>query len=371
MRNGIVIAMCVGFAWGSAASAQVTGLVLQSQAQLQFDPATDIGTGGLLTYSGPSLVGVVYDGVASTSQYQVQTLLQPTDIEFSNGATASGPYQYSTTTTSIGITFTNDAQIPVRPQLQSVIDPGGFGIYLGNTAGCAIATTAGCPQVTPASGLTFANLTRNGAPPAGADLGGASFSFTISSGSNVMESLSGSITLYYNAADPSSPIVVTNLAGLAATLTNFGLETPAGSSSAIGYNWGQTNLSVNFPPGLVPPGASDSLTYTTVVSSYSRADCAAACELVAYGGFGDPIALGGGSGGDEAVRQLLSPLGAPGDDLIKGVTYTDFYYGLPTYKDGILSLPFAVGVPEPAGWALMLLGSGLLGQHLRRRRALA
>jgi hypothetical protein len=168
------------------------------------------------------------------------------------------------------------------------------------------------------------------------------------------------------------PIVVTNLGALASTLAHFGLETPPGSSSAIGYNWGATGLLVDFPPGLLDPGASASLTYKTVVSSYSRADCADACGLVAYGGFGDPIGLSGGSGGGEArAAGGFSPSFSPaGDsDLIQGVTYKEFAYGLPTFQDGVLSLPLLTPVPEPSAWALTLLGTGLLGAGLRRRRA--
>jgi hypothetical protein len=369
MRNEIVVVAFTLLVLASAASAQVTGVVTQSVAQLHFDPAVaHFGERGVLTYSGDDVTGLAYDGVASTSEYHVIAQLQPTDIKFSNGATASGAYQYSTTTTSIVVNFTGNS----RPRLVSVIDPGGFGIYLGDTSGCELSATAGCPQVTSASGLTFADLTRDSDAPAGTALGGATFSFTVASGSQVMEHLSGSITLFYNTADPSSPIVVTSVGGLATGLTNFGLETPPGSSSAIGYNWGQTDLSVPFPAN---PRASNSLTYTTVVSSYSLADCAAACQLVAYGGFGDPIHLSGGSGGDEAVpRDGLAAFGVipdGGPDLINGVSYSDYYFQLPTYANGVLYLlPFA-GVPEPAGWALVLLGTGVLGHRLRRRRAAA
>ena len=374
MRNhALLLVATVALAGvGGSAAAQVTGVVTQATAALQFNPGVDFGTGGLLTYTGENITGLSYDGSFSTSQYQVTSNLQPNNIVFANGATATGPYQYSTTTTSIAVTFTNNDPAAVQPKLVSTITPGGFGFYVGNTSGCLPFMTAGCPQSDPATGVTFASLTRDATAPTGTDLGGATFTFTISSGSTVLENLTGSLTLFYNPANPTSPIVVSNLGALAATLSNFGLETPVGSPSAIGYNWQATPLLVT-DPTIVAPGGSDTLTYTTTVASYSRSDCALNCELVGYGGFGDPIGLSGGSGGKNARIGGLSSLGfapAGGNGLIQGVNYQQFYYGLPTFEDGNLVLPLeTVSVPEPAAWALMLLGTVALGGRLRGRRA--
>jgi len=379
MRNhAVFFAAAITFAgMAGIAAAQVTAVVTQADAALQFNPGVDFGTGGLLTYTGTNITGLSYDGSFSTSQYQVTANLQPTEIDFANGATATGPYQYSTTTTSIAVTFTNNGPTAVQPQLQSTITPGGFGFYVGDTSGCAPFVTAGCPQTAPATGVTFASLTRDTNAPTGTDLGGATFTFTVSGASGVLESLTGSLTLYYNAANPSSPIVVSNLGALSTTLSNFALETPAGSSSAIGYDWQATPLLVT-DPTTVAVGASDTLTYTTTVASYSRADCSAACELIGYGGFGDPIGLSGGSGGSNGRRasgvSSLTPGFAPAasNGLIQGVNYTQFEYGLPSYEDGVLSLPLlgaATSVPEPGAWTLLLLGFSLLGGGLRTRRA--
>jgi hypothetical protein len=367
MRTTLIVAAFGWLAVGGAASAQVTGVVTQSTAQLQFNPGVDFGVNGVLNYAGQNESGLVYDGGASTTNYQVSTVLAPKEIQFANGATASGLYAYSSTTTSIAVKFTNDGAVAVVPQLQSTILPGGFGFYVGDTSGCQIFSTASCSQVTPASGLGFKDLAPNPGGPGGNAMAGTSFTFTISDDTTTIESLSASLTLEYNAADPGSPIVVPQLTGFASSLADFGLVTPPGSSSAIGYQWGQTGLTVNFPSGLLAVGASDTLNYTTVVNTYALASCDAACGIVSYGGFGDPIGKSVGAG-----ENVVRPFGARPDvvSTIGGVSspYEKFGYALPTFSGRVLSL-IGSAVPEPASWGLMLLGIGLAGVRLRRRTA--
>ncbi|HEX7947292.1 MAG TPA: PEPxxWA-CTERM sorting domain-containing protein, partial [Phenylobacterium sp.] len=48
-------------------------------------------------------------------------------------------------------------------------------------------------------------------------------------------------------------------------------------------------------------------------------------------------------------------------------------FGIPTFQDGTLrfvSIDTTGGVPEPATWAMMILGFGGIGAVLRRRRVL-
>ena len=368
MRGAILIAAVGLLIPAGVASAQVTGVVTQSTAELRFNPGVDFGTGGVVTFTGQNETGQTYDGGSSTSDYQVTTLLAPNEIHFANGATSAGAYTYSSTTTSIAVSFKNDGPVAVTPQLQSTILPGGFGFYVGDTNGCQPFTTASCPQVTPASGVGFKDLTHNPDAPAGIDLGGASFSFTISDDNSVIMSLSAFIRLDYNAADPASPTIVTSLTGFASSLTNFGLLTPFGSGSAIGYQWGETGLLVTFPSGPLAPGDSDTLSYTTVVSTYTLAGCDVACALVAYGGFGDPIGKSGGTGSDALGGPTTLASAATTSGVVRsigGVSYGNFNYHRPTYVNGVLN--FTAAVPEPAGWGLALLGMGLVGAGMRRR----
>lgn len=369
MRSAMFMATVSLVVMGGAACAQVTGIVTQSTAELRFNPNVDFGNSGVVTHTGQNEAGLIYDGGASTSNYQVTTLLAPNDIHFANGATSAGNYTYSTTTTSIDVKFKNDGPAAVTPQLQSTILPGGFGFYVGDTSGCPPFTTASCSQVPPTSGIGFKNLTRSAAAPAGIDLGGTSFTFTISDGGSVIESLSASIRLDYNAADPASPTIITNLTGFASSLANFRLLTLEGSGSAIGYQWGETGLLVNFLSGPLAPGDSDTLNYTTVVSTYTLAGCDAACTLVAYGGFGDPIGKSGGTGSNAVGSPTTLAGAAPpngGVRPIGGVSYGNFNYNRPTYVNGVLNFTGSA-VPEPAGWGLALLGMGLVGMSLRRR----
>lgn len=369
MPKAISIAAFALLVLAGAAQAQVTGVVTQSTASLRFNPGVDFGTGGVVTYSGQNETGLVYDGGASTSNFQVTTLLAPNDIHFANGATSSGPFTFSTTSTSIAVSFRNDGPAAVTPQLQSTILPGGFGFYLGDTSGCQVFNTASCPQAAAASGLGFKDLTPNPGASSGTELGGASFTFTISDDTSVIESLSAFIRLDYNAADPASPTLVTSLTGFASSLANFRQLTPTGSDSALGYQWDETGLLVNFLSGPLAPGDSDTLNYTTVVSTYTVANCDAACSLVAYGGFGDPIGKSGGTGTNVVGGPtILAGRAAPGGVVgsIGGVSYGKFNYNRPTYVNGVLSFT-ASAVPEPASWGLGLIGMGLVGLGLRRR----
>ena len=54
-------------AWGTSAPAQVTGVVTDSTAQLQFDPSfSDFGVNGLLTYEGTTEMHTLVLGQALT-----------------------------------------------------------------------------------------------------------------------------------------------------------------------------------------------------------------------------------------------------------------------------------------------------------------
>ncbi len=119
----------------------------------------------------------------------------------------------------------------------------------------------------------------------------------------------------------------------------------------------------NVSTGLIlPPGMSDDPGLVNLVFTYHGPDFDASGGpfadinfngLMAKSTFGD---LTQGIFSAQAVKNNgLGPGGA----------------GTPAYNTGFVTVPGALGVPEPASWALMLMGFGLAGASLRRRRAAA
>ena len=148
MRTTLIVAALGWLALGGAASAQVTGIVTQSAAQLSFNPADGIGVNGVFNYAGSNETGLICDGEDSTTNYKVSTVLAPNDIQFANGGTATGAYAYSSTTTSIAVSFTNDGPLAVTPQLESTILPGASA-FMSTTPAAA---TCPAPPAVPRSG---------------------------------------------------------------------------------------------------------------------------------------------------------------------------------------------------------------------------
>jgi hypothetical protein len=72
-----------------------------------------------------------------------------------------------------------------------------------------------------------------------------------------------------------------------------------------------------------------------------------------------PISTTGGTGGPPVLSNIPGPGGGGG-----GGVYTP-----PTTLATPEAPPLAVSVPEPASWAMMLLGFALMGRTLRRRGA--
>jgi hypothetical protein len=347
-----------------AAHADVNGVVTGAQANLQFDPyLSGLGVNGALSFQGGNEAGLAYDKELSTGAYVVTTETKPNYIVFSNGATASGGLASVTTTTTIAITFTNTGDEAVRPKLVSTIDPAGLGLYIANISGCDQSKIASCPQVNPgaASFNTIQMIPNGGLSP----LGGASVSMTISDSFSTLKSISAAMELDQSA---KGAFIKTNFSGSALDLNSFGLSAASDGLTLMGYSWNMTDIAVDFPNTLAP-GASDTLTYTTTVTSYVSAICSPNCGLVAYAGFGDPIGKGGGGGNirHDTVLDGDTTLGAD------GVGYDAFGFALPVFENGKLdlspvSLPAGV-VPEPATWGLILAGFGCVGLALRRRSA--
>ena len=188
--------------------------------------------------------------------------------------------------------------------------------------------------------------------------------------------MNGSLQL----SEDGSLIISYDLADAAAKLNGFGLQTPPAGGPipyhSLGYNW----LETGFDAGGLFETSFQTITYRTSVFSYVNGPCLSgrdgvdagvtAC-LVAYSGFGDPI----GRGVSElSVADLGSSMVLGGidvfnhgdDDLIDGVHFSPFTINAPRIVGNTL---FVGGdVPEPATWAMMILGFGSIGAVMRRRR---
>lgn len=283
--------------------------------------------------------------------------------------------------------------------LHSTITPAGMGFYVANVSGGCIQTGT-CPQVDPLSTYDFTDFA------AVADGAFAHVEFDFQVFSNFVPPLSfegplplptslyglqGSMTLGVD----GSLIIFENL-GNAIEVLGAQQDTPfadcftaancndSGNVGTIGfhslgYSWGETA----FDTSTVLPGYDlQTVTYVARVSSDSRTPCLSgrggvdlgvtAC-LIAYAGFGDPI----GAGDIDAFSLLggVMPFNHGVNSSITRLNFGSFTIETPQIRGGQLVIGDAVGgppgIPEPATWAMMIMGFGFLGTVLRRRRAYA
>ena len=348
----------------AAAQAQVTGIVTESTASLVFRPDVN-GVPIRQDYSGNVLSDSSGDAnFGSGASFASTSNLAPGVVEFKNGNASAGMFVYSTSRTLVDISFTNDGERTVRPTLHSTIAPAGLGLFV---AGDCQSNVAGCSIDDSFAGdfRTFDDFNGSSLAPVTDAIAGASFSFRIIGNGVTLYELKGSVTL---TDDPNQPlnILSSDLGAAAAALNGFTMQTVAGSRNEYGFGWDATDIDVAFAPGtLLAPGDSATLTYETIVDTYSRADCfkqrTAAC-LVAYSSFGDPVGRGGGASPNLMANARLAAASS-------GVAFQAFDFAKPTFVDGTLSYTLLPStVPEPANWAMMLAGLGLVGGVMRRRR---
>jgi hypothetical protein len=348
----------------SAAQAQVTGVVAHSSATVQFRPGAEPGDTGVQVFNGAQLAGSLGDNPwGSGASFASTSKVQQDFIEFQNGNAAGGAFSYLTSRTVVDISFTNDGDMAVTPSLHSTITPAGIGLFTGATC---LSDLTQC-----SAGDTFPGDFRDfqGFSPEGPtnDIAGASFTFRISGDGETLYELQGSLGLAFDPISGAN-VLVSDLDAARGALSGFRTVSTPGDTHEFGFAWDATDFEVNFPKGtLLEPGESSTLTYETIVHSYSRTGCfellTGAC-LLAYSSFGDPIGRGGTTRPSFARLAAATP---PSDEL----GFDSFRFQTPTFKDGVLSyhlLPPGSAVPEPATWAMMITGFGLIGAAARRRR---
>jgi hypothetical protein len=371
--------------FGSAAEAVVTATLVQNNATTdldltgKIDPALlnadriDVSTSG----RNNSIGGVTFEALSS---------LDSDSILFKNGVIGIGTR--SSATIGVAITFTNDSGVAYRPVLQSTLLAAGMGVGV-TTAQAPLefdprATTLECnpAQLKNCGGVRESTLE---ASPYYFGQSSAGFEFDISVGDLSIYSLTGGVTT-------QNGRISTDFAQAQSVLNNF--TSVRDDFYGVGYTWDDTIVDILFPE-ILAPGESVTAVYTirTWVDvqagglSVGVDDRIQNSLLMGYASFGDP------TGGKKTTtsRGMFNALADDGIgiDGINTSSYATFK--LPTRErlvrndDGSYSAisvfdgettfvdrdptPYGApaGVPEPAGWAMMLAGFGLVGAVLRRR----
>jgi hypothetical protein len=295
---------------------------------------------------------------------------------FEQPVTGSYIQMYSESGVNIGIA--NGAGL----SLHSTITPAGFGFYVADVTdnpGCVL--TSSCAEVSPLSSIGLHSF------GAGLDSGTVfaevGFDFFVTDFGGCVEFACLSQTLYSVTGRLSLTaggiLIDSDLTDAMAKLNEFQLVTPERTGDEIYHSLGYGWLETEFNSTLSLLGSTNQLVqYYTDVYSYSSAPCLEGTGdeagrtfcLVAYSGFGDPI--GAGDVFADALAFGLGDVGVFNHDAehpINGLSFSAFTIDTPLISGNTL----VVGgtVPEPATWLTMILGFGLLGSVLRRRRAFA
>jgi len=377
-RLGFAIACCALLA-ATSAQAQVTSVTGNASTNLNLGSATGV-------YPMGAFVENIKSGGSS---FDSNVTIDPKLVSFESGIAMAGSNLIKTTSsTSVNITFMNNTTATQNNvQLDSTIIPAGLGFYLADTpAACGF---TGCPLTT--SGFTFSDLHAQGGGGSGGGgqsgglvLASVGFDFAVLNDGAQIYHLNGALNLM---SQGGVTFIQQDFGDAPSILNNFAQVTPVGSQNSLGYAWDATNIALNL--GNLAAGASKTVTYVTTVNSLSKLDClstssskgAASSDtcLLAYSGFGDPVGRGGGIDSLAATSALFFSLiggaAAPSTDTGGGITDINFSpatFNFPTYNNGVLGFQVVSGgVPEPATWISLILGFGLLGTMLRRRRGFA
>ena len=151
---------------------------------------------------------------------------------------------------------------------------------------------------------------------------------------------------------------------LAAAAAAISLSAPA-AATAVNYNFGGAGsgfMALNLTGGTY---ALDTLSLTLGTATFN----AAGSTLTP----GSPYFLGGNLNGDTVVVSNTNDYFFLFDPASSSQTASLLQYanvGTPGVLGGNLTITqVAAAVPEPASWALMLLGFGAIGVAMRRRKA--
>jgi hypothetical protein len=352
---------------GTVAHAQTGG---GSITNIQHDAGTTYSVGDGATFPVGQGSGTAFANTATTppgTSYNSFVTVAPSTITFESANAGSNANTNSFSQVSFDVTNNTGHAV----NFNSTITAAGLGFYLADISGGCLYS---CPQAT---GHTFNELGDGGA--------NVGFNFSVTQSrpgfdNSLLYGLSGSLEIGRDGA--TAPLFLFDNLGNAdvgprSVLSNFGDATGndftgnIAAASGIGYVWDATDISFG-----IGADVNQTLTYSTSVFSNSGSSCIANTTicLVAYSGFGDPVGRGGDVTAFASLANFASFADGPSfngpNGLITGITFGPTTLDTPTFGPNGVTFG-GPGVPEPATWMTLILGFGLLGGTLRRRRTVA
>ncbi len=322
---------------------------------------------GVETFSGSGLVVYRAGSPADGGGFEAEVDERPESIFFRNGAISLGAIGVIASSTRLDIRLTNDTAGPLTfRSFDSVIIPAGFGFY-------TTAVTGGCSPLTPTAcgsalgpAAEFASLVRPAPAGPGGLLGRVGFAFQVLVDGEVQFDLASSLAIAHDPLGGVNRLVESFGAG-PSVLAGWRVNAPPGEPGVIGYAWDATSFTVDLGGRVLAPGETQTITYVSSVFAESYAVSTAglgSLGLLGYSAFGDPPIGRPGGGGSLRSFEAGRFAGA-----IQGLEIGGFTFVYPYWDEGRLVYPPAGGlVPEPAAWALLIAGFGLVGGMARRRR---
>jgi hypothetical protein len=278
----------------------------------------------------------------------------------------------ATSLTEVNISVTGDNPDGEIDRLVSTIFESTFGFYVGRFGDdplCAGESLPTCAGVATGSGFAEAQLQLN---PTRTGMAGTNFSFSVLVDGVEARSIGGSITMFVDNGVVSFVEEFGSGDDALGTALN-GFELIANDNYAYIYQWDKTPFTALFDD---PIGFGDSavVTYRITTESWTQSRSNDANSIIAFACFPDPVGRPGGSlsGMLAASFDLGNPNDATCDDYTDEAGNPERRYSvfLPQIKDGAIVME-PPAIPEPATWAMMIAGFGLVGAAARRRRTAA
>lgn len=325
--------------------------------------------------NGPSSL-YLNDYLGQGTGYSAFTDTDSNYIYFESGSMTAGAGNASRSVTEVAIDLSADAGTGPIDRLVSSVFGSTFGFYISEFGAgdpsCAGITLPSCGLAN--SGAGFGELFNKVA--VGASIATSSIAFDVLLDGVTVRSLAGKITMIASGGGQVSFVedFGSGADSLSSALSNFRFD--GVDNYAYGYSWDDTAFTALFSD-VIEVGEAGTVTYRITTETLSLADAriSSSNAVIAYACFPDPVGRGGGNNSSEAARGSVGAMNLIGND--SDDTCDDFTSGkrkyaleLPRIDDGaiIFERGDVPAVPEPASWAMLIAGFGLVGASLRRHR---